>query len=287
MAIVIHIQVADSHMKCSVRGVLGQSNGLMSESKLSIPWSLSGRAALVTGSSRGIGWAIASQLARAGAAVMLTGRDPAPLAERVAELETGGATAAFAAYDVRFENDVSATVSKVVERWGRLDILVNNAAMMEKRPLAETSTARWQAVIDVDLTAVFVHSREAVDALAAGGHGRIINISSIQGLHGSPMMHAYAAAKHGVIGLTKALAAELAPLQVTVNAIAPGPFGTAMNSQILADPAAAADVARRVPLGRWGVPEEIGAAALYLASDAAAYVTGTVLVVDGGKAATM
>jgi gluconate 5-dehydrogenase len=245
---------------------------------------LSDRLALVTGSSRGIGWAIAQGLAAAGARILLHGRDADALQARAAEL---GGNAGTVAFDVTDAAAVRGAFGWIEAEHGRLDILVNNAGIIPRKPLLETSDEDWQAVIDANLTAYFRLSREAARLMVPARRGRIIMVSSIMGLLARPTIPGYVTAKAGLHGMTRALAVELAPHGITVNAIAPG-FVPTDSTRTLHDDARFNEwISGRAPLGRWCEPSEVAGPAVFLASDAASYVTGHVMVVDGGLTAAL
>lgn len=249
---------------------------------------LTGRIALVTGSSRGLGWAIAQGLAEAGARVVLHGRDRDALRARAEELAARGlAPAETLSFDVTDAEGVRAAFDRVREGQGRLDILVNNAGVIGRAPVLETTDADWQRVIDADLTAPFRLAREAIRLMLPGRWGRVVMISSIMGRVARPTVAGYVTAKHALIGLTRALAVEFAQSGITVNAIGPGYFPTDANRTLHDDPGFHDLIVRRTPMGRWGDPRELRGAAVFLASDAASYVTGQVLMVDGGLTAAM
>ena len=246
-------------------------------------FSLSGRIILLTGASRGLGLAMAEAMARAGAHVVLNGRDATALNTAAATLTGAGLKAETARFDVTDEAAATAAISDIVARHGRLDVLVSNAGIQHRRPLLEFATADWQRVIETNLTSQFVLAREAARPMVEQGKGRIIFTASIVGPRvARPTVPAYAAAKGGLDALTRAFAVELGPKGVTCNAIAPGFFATEMNSPLVADAAFTAWISGRTPLGRWGELSEIGGAAVFLASDAASYVNGHTLYVDGG-----
>ena len=242
---------------------------------------LDGRVAIVTGGARGLGLAIARGLAEAGAHVALTSRDHAVAAAAAGDLATSsGATVAGFTCDVTNPASVDALIAEVVARFGRLDILVNNAGMTKRASLAALTVDDFDQVVDTNLRGTWLCAKAAEPHLRASKHGRIINIASMFAFVGKTDRTPYIAAKGGVVTLTRALALELAGDGVTVNAICPGPFMTSMH-----DDTARADMLRAIPLGRWGDPAELGPVVVYLASDAAAFMTGTTLTLDGGYTA--
>jgi gluconate 5-dehydrogenase len=249
---------------------------------------LTGRLALVTGSSRGLGWAFAQGLAAAGARVLLHGRDAAALAERRATLAARGEPAADTLqFDVTDAAAVIDAFARIGREHGGLDILLSNAGIVPRKPALETTDAEWQSVIDADLTAGFRLAREAARLMLPRGRGRIIVVSSIMGQVARPGIPGYVTAKAALHGMVRALAVEWAKQGVTVNAIAPGFFPTEANATLHADPQFSDWISRRTPIGRWGDPAELQGAAVFLASDAASYVTGQVLFVDGGLTAAL
>ena len=245
-------------------------------------FSLAGRAAIVTGASRGLGLAIARALGAAGASVALNGRCPKTLRGACRTLAAQGIAAQPLPFDVADVAAGAAAIAAFHRRHGRLDILVHNAGQPMRAPFLDHALADWQAVLDVHLTAAFRLGQAAARAMAAAGRGRIVFTSSILASVGRATVPAYSAAKGGMNALLRSMAAELAPAGITVNAIAPGYIATELTRPLYDDKAFNAFVCRRTPVGRWGLPEEVAMAALYLASDAAAYVNGHVLTVDGG-----
>jgi gluconate 5-dehydrogenase len=245
---------------------------------------LSGRIALITGSSRGLGWAMAEGLAAAGAQVLLHGRDAAALAARAEALRERDTPAAGV---LRFDVTDSAAVTAALGRLDRLDILISNAGVIHRKPALEIGDAEWQATLDTDLSATFRLAREAARLMLPRRRGRIIVVSSIMGQVARPGIPAYVTAKAALHGLVRALAVEWAPHGVTVNAIAPGFFPTEGTAALQSNREFHDMIARRTPIGRWGEPQELQGAAVFLASDAASYITGHVLYVDGGLTAAI
>lgn len=245
------------------------------------PFDLRGRVALVTGAGRGIGQAVARGLAQAGADVALAFRTD--VQETVGLLDREGFPARSYACDLSIAgaDEMTALVADVRRDFGRLDILVNNAGRITVAPALELSEAAWHTELQVNLTSAFLLSQAAARAFG-GAPGIIINIGSLLSLQGSSHVAAYTAAKSGLAGLTRALAIEWAGLGIRVNAVAPGYVRTAMAGRLLEDAELRAPIDARIPMGRWADPDDIAGPVTFLASDAAAYVTGVVLPVDGG-----
>lgn len=243
---------------------------------------LSGRTALVTGASRGIGKSMAEVLADAGAEVILAARSGGPLEDAAAELVARGGKAHALVLDVCDEAAVVRALARLRKDGLVPDILVNNAGIIDRSPLAESRTATWRNVVETNLVAPYVLAREVARGMVCDKFGRIINIASIMALHGKRNAHAYGATKHAIAGLTKALAAELGPAGVTANAICPGYIRTEINVPLQIDPAFDAMIRSRTPVGRWGETGDLATALLFLCAPASAYVNGHLLVVDGG-----
>ena len=244
---------------------------------------IDGRKALVTGGAKGLGKVIAGALAEAGADVVIASRNLAECQATAQEIsrDTRRNTHAIAA-DVTRIGEVAGLVAAAQAAIGPIDILVNNAGINIRGPAPELTEKDWDAVVDVNLKAPFLCAREVMPGMCKRGWGRIINLGSIMSVIAMPHRAPYAAAKAGVLGLTRVLALEAAEKGVTVNAICPGPFATEMNRPLLEDPEKYQAFVAKVPMGRWGELHEIAGAAVFLASDASSYVTGSALFVDGG-----
>lgn len=244
------------------------------------PFDLHGRTALVTGAASGIGQAIAVGLARAGADTILLSerQNLEETAERVARV---GRMADPLVLDLADAARVPDAAGALLERH-RVDILVNAAGVIRRQPAAEFSDENWREVLEVNLTAAFTLSRLVASPMLSRGHGKIINIASMLSFQGGHQVTSYAASKHGLVGLTRALANEWAAGNVQVNAIAPGYIVTKTTEALRDDPVRSAEILARIPAGRWGDPEDVSGTATFLASRASDYVTGHVLAVDGG-----
>ncbi len=252
------------------------------------PLPLAGKTAFVTGASRGIGEAIARRFGAEGARVALAARDRAACERHAAEMRAAGQEAVALRCDVTDRGSVALAIGTAGSRWGRVDLLVNNAGVSGATPLEEPDDARWDEILATNLTAVFRVTREASPFLPEGG--RVINLSSVVGQFGVAGYAAYAASKHGVIGLTRSLALELAPRKITVNAICPGWVESDMARVGFrrigaggSEELGRLEAARMAPLGRVLEPEEVAGLAAYLASDDARSVTGQAIVIDGGQ----
>ena len=245
-----------------------------------IDFSLTGLRALVTGANTGIGQAIAVALAHAGADVALVGRSEP--GETLAAINAAGRRA----IDIRADLSETAPLARVVEQalaeLGGLDILVNNAGIIRRDDLLTFTEADWDAVLDTNLKSLFFLSQAAARHMAGQGRGKIVNIASLLSFQGGIRVPSYAAAKSGVAGVTRAMANELAPQGVQVNAIAPGYIATNNTAALQADETRSRQILERIPTGRWGRPDDIAGAAVFLASPASDYVTGQILAVDGG-----
>jgi 2-deoxy-D-gluconate 3-dehydrogenase len=243
-------------------------------------FSLKGQVALITGASRGLGQAMAVGLARAGASIAAVGRTSAP--QVIEKIRAQGVRGEFYVHDLADIDGIPALVARVKADFGRIDILINNAGMQCRHQAAEFPKKDWDRVIDVNMNAVFFMCQEVGKIMLAQKRGKIINMASLLSFQGGFTVPAYAASKGGVAQFTKSLANEWASLGINVNGIAPGYMETEMNTALIADATRSRQILERIPAGRWGRPEDMVGAAIYLASSASDYVNGTIITIDGG-----
>jgi NAD(P)-dependent dehydrogenase (short-subunit alcohol dehydrogenase family) len=246
------------------------------------PKELEGRVALVTGASKGLGKAMSLALAEAGVNLALASRDENLLAETAAAIRARGSEAEVFPVDVSNENQVLALEKAVTARFGKIQILINNAGINLRKPVTDFTLEEWNRIQSTNVTGAFLMCRSFVPHLKGQGYGRIINMASMFGHVSLPGRTAYSTSKAGLLGFTKALALELAPERITVNAISAGPCATEINKVLTEDAELTQFFLSRIPVGRWGLPEEIGQLAAYLCSEAAGFITGTDIVIDGG-----
>jgi NAD(P)-dependent dehydrogenase (short-subunit alcohol dehydrogenase family) len=243
---------------------------------------LKGRTAVITGGSRGLGEAMAKALAGAGAQIALVARDRARMEHVRDDIAAHGGTADVFVADVTNENEVAHLADDVKARFGSPQILINSAGTNLRKNLVDFTLEEFRSVLDASLISTFLMCRAFVPGMKGIGYGRILNMSSIMSHVSLAGRTAYSSAKAALLGLTRALALELAAEGITVNGISPGPIGTDMNLALMSNPEVNAQFLANLPIGRWGKVEEIGALACYLCSDAASFITGTDILIDGG-----
>ncbi len=237
---------------------------------------------MVTGASRGLGRAMATSLAAAGARVALVARDVEQLNVTAASIAAAGGEARVFPADVSDEASVTELEHSVAQAFGRIDILINNAGINIRRPLLEFTLDEWNRVMTTNSTSAFLMCRAFVPHMKGQGYGRVINVASTMSHVSLPLRSVYSASKAALLGMTRALALELAPEQITVVSISPGPFATEINSVLLDSPEQTQFFLSKVALGRWGRLEEIGGLAVFLCTEAASYITGADILMDGG-----
>lgn len=248
---------------------------------------LTGKVALVTGSSRGLGYSIAEGLAKAGATIILNGRNPDRLAETRQTFQDNGFTAHAAQFDVTNMSEITAAVAEIQETVGTIDILVNNAGIQYREPLEEFDEDQWRNVMDVNINGVFLTSKAVAPGMIAQKSGKIINIGSLMSEVGRNTISAYVTSKGAVKQLTKNMAVEWAKHNIQANAIGPGYFKTDINTALYNDVEFDTWLKARTPANRWGEPEELVGIAVFLASKASSFVNGQIFYIDGGVLATI
>jgi len=248
---------------------------------------LTGRTAFITGSSKGIGLAIAEALASVGATVVLNARDAARLEQARAALAQRGVKVHAKAFDVTDEAAVEAGIAAIEAEVGPIDILVNNAGMQHRAPFAEFPTDGWRKLMATNVDSVFLVGRAVAQRMVVRKRGKIINVCSVQSELGRPTIAPYTATKGAVKMLTKGMAIDLGPHGIQVNGLGPGYFRTELNQALVDNPEFSGWLAKRTPAGRWGEVGELGGAAIFLASDASSFVSGHILYVDGGITASL
>lgn len=247
---------------------------------LQTQFSLNGKNALVTGASKGIGAGIALALAKAGANIILVGRSQESLSNTRTIIESNGGKTQVLIADLESRSQISEAFQNIEQL--NVEIVINNAGSISRSPAIETTLVDWDRIINTNLNSVFQISQICAKSMLSRGNGRIINIGSLLSFQGGINVPAYAASKHAVAGITKALANEWGAKGITVNAIAPGYISTDNTRALRNDPDRNSSILARIPLGRWGTPEDIAAVAVFLASPAAGYINGEIIVVDGG-----
>ncbi len=243
---------------------------------------LKGKVAVVTGSSRGLGKAMAVALAAEGVRVALVSRTEEELDRVAGEIAEAGGEAAVFVTDVARRDQVKSAASKILSRFGTVNILINNAGLAVRRPVTELTFEEWQAVMETNVTSAYLMCHALVPYMKGQGYGRILNVASTMASVSLPGRTAYSASKSALLGFTRSLAQELAPDQVTVNTISPGLFATELARPITENPELLSQFLANIPLNRPGNPEEVGQLAVYLCSPAAGYITGADILIDGG-----
>lgn len=243
---------------------------------------LAGKTAVITGASRGLGKAMALALAAEGARIALVARDRERLKAVAAEIGAANGQAIVVAADVTSEDQVRRIESEIASEFAKVDILINNAGIIVRKPVVEFTLDEWRRVMDTSVTAAFLMCRSFVPHMRGRGYGRILNMTSTMARVSLPRRAAYSAAKAALLGMTRALALELAADGITVNGISAGPFATDLNQSLVADSEMNAQFLANIPLGRWGRAEEVGHLAVYLCSEDAGFITGTDILIDGG-----
>jgi NAD(P)-dependent dehydrogenase (short-subunit alcohol dehydrogenase family) len=243
---------------------------------------LSGKTALITGASKGLGRAMAVALGSAGATLALASRDISKLEETAVAVRATGARAEIFRADVAIEAQVAQLEKDVASKMGKIQILINNAGVNVRKGITEFTLEDWNLVMNTNLTSAFLMCRAFVPHMKGNGYGRILNMTSIMSHVSLPGRAAYSASKSGLLGLTRALALELAPEKITVVGISPGPFATEMNTPVMENAELNQQFVSKIPVGRWGRVEEVGQLAVYLCSEEAGFITGTDVLMDGG-----
>ncbi len=243
---------------------------------------LNGRTAVITGASKGLGKAMARALAAEGARVALVSRDAQLLGGVAGEIGAAGGTASVFPADVTSEEQVRELERAVAAQFGKVNILINNAGINVRKRVTDFSLEEWRRVLDTNLTAAFLMCRSFVPHMTGAGYGRILNLTSTMSHVSLPERTAYSASKAALLGMTRALALELAAEGITCNGISPGPFATEMNRPLMENPQLNAQFLANIPVARWGRVEEIGHLAVYLCSEEAGFITGTDILIDGG-----
>lgn len=248
---------------------------------------LTGRRALITGSTQGIGLALAYGLARSGATVVLNGRDESRVRTAAEGMISDGFKTEYSVFDVTKQDAVIEAINRIESESGAIDILINNAGIQRRAPLEEFSSENWDAILNTNLTSVFYVSQAVARHMIKRGKGKIINICSVMSQLGRQTIAPYTATKGAVAMLTKGMCADWAKYGIQANGLAPGYFATVMNKALVENEEFSSWLIKRTPAGRWGQVEELNGAAVFLASDASSYVNGQVLYVDGGMTSTV